>query len=154
MFMREKKVSAKMMGSESCRRIWHPVWVSSPFWYHESLPRVLHSHCAKSFLLCVPTLFWSELCWVLWKTDRVFAFLLSVPTEKSAGFAQGEQDPWDGPHGRQEHPTETCLSPGHTEWVQHGTWTAALSLPQEWGKDTSQGSQVTGKTGQALPQSL
>lgn len=47
-------------------------------------------------LPCVPTLFWSELCWVLVKIDRGFGLLLSAPTEKSAGLAPGEQgwSPW------------------------------------------------------------
>lgn len=153
MFTRGKKVSAKTMGSESCKRIWHPVWASSPFCCHESLSWVLHSHCDRSFLLCVPTLYQSELCWVLVQTDRALDFLLSVPTEKSAALAQGEQDPEDGAHGRQEHPTETWLSPVHTECnTEHGL---QLSVwPQEWGKDISQGPEVTERTGQALPQWL
>lgn len=59
-----------------------------------------------------------------------FDFLLSVPTEKkSAGIAQGEPDPKDGAHGRQEHPTETWLSSSSYR-VQHRTWSAAV-CPQE-----------------------
>lgn len=154
MLMRGKTVSAKVMGSESCRRIWHPVWASCPFCYHENFPWVFPRHCDKSFLLCVPTLFWSELCWVLLKTDRAFDFLLSVPREKSAGFSQGNKTPGMEPREGKSIPQK----PGCPQFIQcecdttHGLQLSVC--PQEWGKDTSQGPQVTGRTGQALPQWL
>ena len=83
------------------------------------------------------------LCCVPLKSDRA----IRLPTERSSrehllDLLKGSKTQRMDHMAGKSIPQKTWLSPDHTEWLQHGTRTAAV-YPQGWGKDISQGPEVT-----------
>lgn len=133
-----------MMGSESCKRIWHPVWGSSPFCYHERLlkgwksslspPQPLWQifpsfspHPTLVLAVLSPSKNWQGFltsCWV---------FLQRNLLDLLKGSRTPRMEPMEG--------KSTPQKPGYPQFtesecnMEHGLQLSVC--PQEWGKDIS-----------------